>query len=243
MNALRRDNPRGLVSDADPEDVLVLIPSYNEAENIVKVVEEVEDFGYQVLVVDDGSQDQTAERARQAGAEVIVHSENSGKGVALTTGYERAREKGCKVIVTMDGDGQHLPSDIPVFVEAYNRTKIPVLIGNRLFNVENMPFIRRLTNRFMSWLLSRKMGQYIPDTQCGFRLFRADVLPFVTTISNRFEAESEVLMQVADRGIRMGWVRVSTVYGGDVSSIKPVRDTFRFFRMLFRYSRSRRLRR
>jgi len=234
---------RQIKNDVGKDDVLIVIPSYNEEENIAAVVSEICEMGYKVLVVDDGSSDATAAEAEAAGAEVVRHSENKGKGVALNTGYERARQMGCKVLITMDGDGQHLPQDIPAFVEAYNRTKIPVLIGNRMLQEEKMPFVRKLTNQFMSWLLSRKMGQFVPDTQCGYRLFRCDVIPFVTTVSNRFEAESEVLMQVADRGIKMAWVRVSTIYGRGESKINPLKDTLRFFRMIYRYSRQRKVER
>lgn len=224
------------------DEVLVIIPCCNEAERIGGVVEEIRRTGFKVLVVDDGSQDATADAARAAGAEVISHEDNRGKGAALATGYRHAREIGCKVLITMDGDGQHLPGDIPNFIEAYNRTKIPVIIGNRLLDEEKMPAIRKWTNHYMSWLLCRQMGQFVPDTQCGFRLFRCDVVPYVTTLSVRFEAESEILLHVASRGIQMGWVRISTIYEkSNDSGIKPVRDTVRFFRMLYKYSRKRSL--
>lgn len=236
------DKARNAHSNIDRNDqVLVVIPCCNEEENIADVVSRVTAMGYKALVVDDGSSDRTAAEARAAGAEVISHGENRGKGAALDSGYSKAREIGCKVLVTMDGDGQHLPEDIPNFIEAYNRTKIPVIIGNRLLDEENMPLIRRWTNHYMSWLLSRQMRQYIPDTQCGFRLFRCDVVPYVTTQTVRFEAESEILLHVASRGIRMGWVRVSTIYGRENSAVKPVRDAIRFFRMLFKYSRKRKM--
>ncbi len=221
------------------DDVLVVIPSFNEAKYIGAVVSEVRKMGYKVLVVDDGSTDETSEEACKAGADVMRHDLNKGKGAALNTGYKHARDIGSVVLITMDGDGQHAPADIPTFIEAYNRTGIPVLIGNRLLDDKTMPTMRRLTNHFMSWLLSRQMGQYIPDTQCGFRLYRSDVVPYVTTISDRFEAESEILLQVADRGIQMGWVRVSTIYGTGESKINPLKDTRLFFRMLFKYMRKR----
>jgi len=223
------------------EQVLVIIPAFNEAERIGAVVAKVRDMGCKVLVVDDGSSDDTAAAARAAGAEVFAHAENRGKGAALDSGYREARKLGCKVLITMDGDGQHLPEDIPNFIEAYNRTRIPVIIGNRLLAEENMPLVRRWTNHFMSWLLSRQMGQYLPDTQCGFRLFRCDVVPYVKTLTTRFEAESEILMHVAARGIEMGWVRVSTVYGKEKSKVSPLRDTIRFFRMFYKYSHKRRI--
>lgn len=223
------------------DQVLIVIPAFNEGNRVGAVVSQVREMGYKVLVVDDGSIDNTAAAAAAAGAEVISHPENRGKGAALDSGYRHARETGCKVLITMDGDGQHLPQDIPKFIEAYNRTKIPVIIGNRLLNEKDMPRIRRWTNHFMSWLLSRNMGQYVPDTQCGFRLFRSDVVPYVTTLTVRFEAESEILLHVAQRGIQMGWVRVSTVYGKGESKISPLRDAVRFFRMFFKYTGKRKV--
>jgi hypothetical protein len=94
----------------------------------------------------------------------------------------------------------------------------------------------------MSWLLSREMGQYVPDTQCGYRLFRCDVIPFVSPESTRFAAESEILLHVSERGIRVDSVPVATIYRDEKSKINPFKDTFRFFGMLHRYRRHRRRR-
>jgi glycosyltransferase involved in cell wall biosynthesis len=143
------------------------------------------------------------------------------------------------VVITMDADGQHDPGDLPRFLEAYQRTGIPVLIGNRMADTTSMPVVRRLTNRCMSWLLSREMGQFVPDTQCGYRLFRCDVIPRVTTTSARFAAESEILLHVAERGIRIDAVPVTTIYRDEKSKINPWRDTLRFFEMILRYRRER----
>jgi len=178
--------------------------------------------------------------AGQAGAHVIRQNVNKGKGVALNTGFAYAREKGYHAVITMDADGQHDPAELPKFVEAYVRTGIPVLIGNRMANPHDMPLIRLWTNRFMSWLLSKAMGQYVPDTQCGYRLYRCDVIPFVSAASERFAAESEILLHIATRGIRIGSVRISTIYGGEESKINPVSDTFRFVSMLLEFRRSQR---
>ncbi len=219
----------------------VLIPAFNEAGRIGEVVRRVREKVPFVLVVDDGSQDGTVEEARAAGAEVVRHETNRGKGVALATGFGRARAMGFDWVITMDADGQHSPDDLPKFIETYVRTGFPVLVGNRMADVRAMPIVRRWTNRFMSWLLSREMGQYVPDTQCGFRLYRGDVLPFLATASPRFAAESEALLHISALGLRIAPVPISTIYlEGRESHIRPVQDTWRFFRMLWAYRRSRR---
>ncbi len=218
-----------------------LIPGYNEAGRIGDVVRRVKAYLPDVVVVDDGSADRTSDEAREAGAVVLRHEVNRGKGVALATGFAYAQEKGFSWVITLDADGQHDPADIPRFVEAYVRTGMPVLVGNRMGESATMPRIRRWTNSFMSNLLSREMGQYVPDTQCGYRLYRTDVLSFLATKSPRFAAESETLLHVAALNLDIGAVPISTIYiEGRESHIHPFRDTLRFFAMLRDYRRGRR---
>ncbi len=221
-------------------DIGVLIPAFREQGRIGGVVARARTHGLDVIVVDDGSPDGTAAEAESAGATVVRHPVNRGKGVALTTGFEYARTHGYEALITLDADGQHDPDEIPKFVEAYRRTGYPVLVGNRMWDSRGMPFVRRCTNRFMSWMLSREMKQYVPDTQCGYRLYRCDVIPFVGTTSERFAAESEILLHIAGRGMTIGAVRIATIYGTERSKIRPGRDTVRFFRMLHNYRRTRR---
>lgn len=219
----------------------VLIPAFREEKNIATVVQAALQHCPDVIVIDDGSPDATAEEAAMTGAIVIRHETNKGKGVALNTGFREVRERGYDVVITMDADGQHDPELIADFIEAYDRTGIPVLIGNRMSDVSHMPLIRRWTNRFMSALLSKTMGQYIPDTQCGYRLYRCDLIPYVATESERFAAESEILLHIAERGVRMDSVSVPTIYadGRGDSKINPLSDTIRFFSMLMNYKRKR----
>lgn len=226
---------------ADPPErrrYCAVIPAYREATCIGRIVAEVLTLGIEAIVIDDGSDDGTAAAAEAAGATVVRHPANRGKGAALLTGFREARSRGCEAAVTLDADGQHDAAEIPKFIEAYERTGIPVLVGNRLWNPEGMPWIRRATNRFMSWLLSREMGQYVPDTQCGFRLFRCDLIPHIETRTERFAAESEVLLHVAARGIPIDSVRIRTIYGNETSKINPFADTVRFYRMLHAHRRS-----
>lgn len=220
--------------------VCVVVPAYHEAGRIGAVVSGIKRWIGDVIVVDDGSGDATAEEAETAGAIVVRHVRNMGKGTALETGFRKAREGGYAYVITMDGDGQHDPADIPVFMRAYREGVAPVLVGSRMGDVKTMPLVRLLTNRFMSWLLSREMGQRVPDTQCGYRLYAMDVLAGVPAASGGFAAESETLMDLSQRGVRIGSVPVATIYGTEKSKIHPVRDAIRFFAMLRRYRRSRR---
>jgi len=210
----------------------VLVPAYNEGERIAAVVKDVLKVCPNVVVVDDGSPDNTADAARDAGATaVLVQNPNQGKGAALNRGFEHAREMGYEFVVTVDGDGQHAADDIPAFIDAYG-AGVPVIIGNRMSDTATMPFIRRLTNRFMSWLISRKMGQRVPDTQNGFRLYKTSVIPEMQTGSQRFAAESEILLELAANGVKMGAVPIQVIYRDEKSKINPVKDTWRFFKML-----------
>lgn len=218
--------------------VCIVVPAYREEERIGEVVKEIRRHVPLVVVVDDGSPDRTAEVAGQAGALVLRHAQNQGKGCALQTGFSHAMKEACDVVITMDADGQHSPDDIPTFLEAYQRTGIPVLLGNRMTHQEDMPRIRLWTNRIMSRIISRVMKQYVPDTQCGFRLFHREVLPFLNVDSHRFAAESEVLLHLADRGFRIDSVRVTVIYRNEQSKINPVFDTFRFLQMLYHYRSS-----
>jgi len=216
-----------------------IVPAYREERHIGDVVSAARAQGADVLVVDDGSPDGTSAAAEAAGARVLRHPRNRGKGAALATGFIEAQRLCYDVVITLDADGQHDPAELPKFVEAYQRTGIPVLIGNRMADIRGMPRLRRLTNRLMSHLLSRVMGYYVPDTQCGYRLYRADLLSLLATDARGYAAESEVLLRLAARGVRMDSVRIRTIYGDEKSKICPVRDTVRFICMLHRLRRER----
>lgn len=212
----------------------VIIPAYNEGRHVRQVVTDVLARTPNVVVVDDGSADNTVAEAEAGGATVLRHDVNQGKGAALETGFTHARERGYEFAIVMDADGQHAVEDLSAFIETYRRTGTPVLVGNRMAAPEGMPLVRRLTNQFMSWLLSRAMGQRVPDTQCGYRLFRCDVVPPLSPQARRFEAESEMLLDIAQAGVPIGAVPIRVIYGEEKSKINPVKDTVRFFRMLHR---------
>lgn len=214
-----------------------LIPAYLEERRIRGVVQNVLQYIQPVIVIDDGSPDQTSAEASSAGAVVIKHQKNMGKGAALNTGFAYAVKQNFDYVITMDADGQHAPADIPVFIEAYRRTGVSALVGNRMDAAKGMPLVRKLTNMFMSWYLSKQMGQRVPDTQSGFRLYAAQVLPLLATESDRYAAESETLLRLAVKKIKIDSVPITVIYSGEKSKIRPVRDTIRFFAMIRSFRR------
>lgn len=220
---------------APRRDVCAIIPCYNEARSIARLVRAVKLHVENVLVIDDCSTDGTAEQARAAGATVLAHARNMGKGVALKTGFTAAAQMKFKAAVTLDGDGQHDSSEIPLFIEAHDRGNCDLVVGNRMNDTRTMPRVRRVTNRFTSWAISRMVGVPISDTQCGFRLISLEFWQAVRLDSSRFDLESEILIKACRSGARISQVQIRTIYfGTDESKINPFLDTLRFFQLLWR---------
>ena len=207
-----------------------MVPCLNEAPTIEPLVAEVRKRLPAVIVVDDGSSDGTAELAGRAGAEVIRHAPPRGKGAALAAGWSRARARGFSWALSMDGDGQHAPADIPVFLNGAHNPGAHLIVGNRMIQPGGMPWLRRGVNRWMSRRISRLTGQALPDTQCGFRLMRLDAWARVHLHADHFEIESELLCKFIAAGYRVDFVPVRVIYRNERSKIQPVRDTRRWFR-------------
>jgi len=223
----------------DRTNVAALIPCYFEERFIRDVAARVKAQLDNVLVVDDGSTDATETNARAAGVEVIRHTVNQGKGAAIKTGLRTLSDRpNIEYALVLDGDGQHAPEEIPRFLAAANETRLPMYVGNRMSDVEKMPFVRKLTNRFMSGQISKVCGQEVPDSQCGFRMMHRDLLPSMVAIATtKFDYETEMLVVASRRGCKIGAVPISTIYGDEKSKIHPVRDTIRFYEMMARFKR------
>jgi len=215
------------------EDILVIIPVHNEEKTIGNILRELKKNFKNILVIDDGSKDKSKEIALKEGVFVISHEFCKGKGEALKTGFDFALKNNFKAVITMDGDGQHLPEDAIKFVRKYRKKEgVGIWIGKRDIFSKNMPFIRKITNLSMSVLISFLSFQWIPDTQCGFRLIKIDVLRKVKLYTSHFETESEILIKSAWQRFKIKSIPIETIYNKEKSKIKPVKDTFRFFRMI-----------
>lgn len=216
-------------------NICVLIPAYNEANTIAKIVDEIDCKGLDVIVVDDGSGDATGETAAKAGAVVLSHKTNLGKGASLRQGFDYIiTNTKYDSVITMDGDGQHKVDDIENFIDKVKSENSDIIIGNRMRYTKNMPFVRLCTNMFMSWLLSKVCGQSIPDTQCGYRFFKKEVLEALDLISSNFDLESEILIKASRKGFNIASVPIETIYQGEKSDIHPVKDTIRFMKLVAR---------
>ncbi len=223
------------MTDDPQKGSLVAIPAFNAAARLGPVIRACRELGFEVFVVDDGSTDGTGECARAAGADGARHERNRGKGAAIRTALEAFRKSERSFLVLMDADGQHDPLRIPDFVACARRTGADLVIGNRMAGARRMPWVRRATNRFMSWLIGRMAGCRVPDTQCGFRLVSRQFAEKFRPTTERYELESEMLIQAGRLGLRIESIPIPTVYAGEASHIHPLIDTLRFLRLVFRY--------
>jgi glycosyltransferase involved in cell wall biosynthesis len=223
-----------------------VIPAYQDEKHIGDIVRRTRERLDHVLVIDDGSSDQTAQRAREAGAKVIVHAQNQGKGEAIKTGLAHwlgaanpsgsGQDRQIAWVILLDSDGQHLPEEIDRFLLAAGSVTRPTFfVGNRMDDVARMPLVRRIVNRYMSDQISRICGQKIPDTQCGFRMLDRQLIPELLGGGDRFDYETEVLIITSRQGYRIESVPITTVYSDEVSKIRPLRDAIRFFKLMLRY--------
>ncbi len=214
----------------------LLLPAYNESKTIGQIIQETSEFISEIVVIDDGSLDETAEIASGYGVVCLANVTNCGKGSALRKGFAYALKHGYELVFTMDSDGQHDPTDIPRFLAHFDNTQPDILIGAR--ETKNprtsMPFHRRINNRLISYVGSKLCGQRVPDFQSGYRLIRANVLRQVRLETTRYETESELLIKAGRLGFRIESLPIQTRYGDEVSHIKPFREMWLFTKLLFR---------
>jgi glycosyltransferase involved in cell wall biosynthesis len=216
--------------------ILAVIPAHNEAPRVGAVVRGAS-AQLRVLVVDDGSTDETAAVARDAGAMVLVQHPNQGKGAALRAGFRRAIAHGCEAVVTLDADGQHDPADLPGFLEAWKRRRADLIVGARDF--AQIPPIRRLANELGTAVFSWAVGQRIPDNQSGYRLVSRRLMEAVLGSGEAgFEFEVEMITTCIRAGYALEWVPIRTIYAGEPSHIRPWHHVTSFLGVALRARRT-----
>ncbi|MEO8217858.1 MAG: glycosyltransferase family 2 protein [Acidobacteriota bacterium] len=211
------------------ERIVVAIPALNAEATIGGIVRACLQHLPDVIVIDDGSSDGTGVEAREAGADVIRHPRNRGKGAALKTAFQLALDRGFDAVVTLDADGQHLADEIPKFVALWKETGAHLIIGSRRHLFDQMVRRRRGANLFSAWTISIASGTRISDSQSGYRLYSSDLLRKTHILANGFDAESEVIVRAGRDGsaiISMP-IGLGFVDGVQTSHYRPLSDTLR----------------
>lgn len=212
----------------------ILIPFYNEENTIIKFANKIKHTNYNTILINDGSTDKSIKKLRQNKFHFYGYPKNKGKGYAIKYGVNLPNLKYDYYLI-MDSDGQHSISDIANFLKmAEKYPNVGIFCGNRLSNPRNMPIIRRLTNYFMSWVVSLMIGQKVADSQCGMRLIKKEIFD-LDLKENKFAFESEVLIKASKVRFKIKNLPIHTIYHKDrKSKIHPIKDTIRWIKMLWR---------
>lgn len=208
--------------------ICIIIPAFNAEKTIGEMVGGAKFYLNDIIVIDDGSIDSTSQVAEEAGALLIRHDKNLGKGAALKSGFEYAKDK-FDAIITMDADGQHRASDIPKFLDSYSRGSGDIIIGSRYSEMKEMKLRRRCLNWLGAWTISRMTGNKIEDSQSGFRLLKSCIFNDINLTTSRFDTEYEILIKACRKGYRVYSIPIKTGFiNGTINShYRAVRDTYR----------------
>ncbi len=204
----------------------VIVPTYNNEKTLKKVLDSILDFTSNVIIVNDGATDSTSEILKQfSQLTQIHHPKNLGKGRALRNGFRKALELNFEYAITIDSDGQHFASDIPVFLEAIQEEPNTLLIGSRNMTQENVPKKSSFGNKFSNFWFKFETGIKLDDTQSGFRLYPLRLLP-KSFYTNKFEFEIEVIVRAAWKGIVVKNIPIQVLYdpAERVSHFRPFQD-------------------
>ncbi len=208
----------------------VVISTYNNAGTLSRVLDGVLKYsdGNDIIVVNDGSTDETAEILSQYGNRITVlgHTPNRGKGWALRRGFAEAKQRNFSYALTIDSDGQHVPDDIPVFVSESKLTPGVLLMGSRDMGQEGVPAKSSFGNKFSNFWYWVETGISLPDTQTGFRLYPLKPLSGIKLFTVKFETEIEVIVKMAWKGVQVRPVNIRVIYDPTerVTHFRPFKD-------------------
>ena len=209
------------------------MPTYNNDGTLRNVVERVLKFCNDVIVVNDGCTDTSDEILASFGEKITVvdYGRNRGKGYALKKGFEKAIELGFDFVITLDSDGQHYPEDIPLFINALEQHPYALIIGSRNLNEENMPGKNTFANKFSNFWFKIQTGVNLPDTQTGYRLYPLKNLPNLNLLTSRDEAELELLVGAAWRGVDLIPIKINVFYPKAEERVTHFRPFWDFLRI------------
>jgi len=203
---------------------IACIPAYNEEGRVKNTILEVSQYVDQVIVCDDGSSDNTRNEAESAGAYVIKHQNNLGKGSAMKSLFEFAKVSNADIMVTIDADGQFLPNEIPKLIKPIIEKNIDVVIGNRFDNKKEMPKYRKIGNDFLDKITKLAEDLEIKDTQSGFRSYSKLAIKKIEFTTTGFGADSEILINAAKNDLKLSEEKITVIYntGGRTSTKNPI---------------------
>lgn len=217
------------------KDLLVAVPTYNNATTLGDVLSRLLSQGFHVLVINDGCTDNTEEILSQcSGITIVRHPKNIGKGAAIRSAFEWALNNGYKYVVTIDSDGQHYPEDLPLFVESIQKNPDTLLVGARDLEAKNMPKRNTRANRWSNFWFKVTTGITLEDTQTGYRLYPIRRLQNISLISGKYEYEMEILVRASWRDIPIKSIPIRVYYPSQekrVSHFRPLRDLMRIVRL------------
>lgn len=212
------------------EEIFALIPAYNAAAFVGDVIRRARQH-VPVIAVNDGSRDNTLPKLMASGATVFDQQPNQGKGAALKRGFREALTMKASAVITLDADGQHDPDEIPMFLARFRETGADLIIGEREFS--EMPLVRRVSNSIGRRAFSWAIGRHVPDNQSGYRLLSRRLMEALLQSSEHgFEFEMDMIVTCVKRGWPIEGVPIRTIYGDEVSNIKPMQHVVHFFRMV-----------
>ncbi len=222
---------------------LAIIPAFDAAKSIADVISGLKKVGFDrdtILVIDDGSSDDTARITKENYAMIVSHNSNRGKGAALRKGFEFAIKGQYDAVLTLDSDMQHPPELAQEFIDTMIETKADVVLGNRLDDLSTMPLHRRFSNLTTTFFVRLWAGAEIADSQCGYRLIKTEMLEKLDLRTNYYQTETELILQAARNNAGFTNVPVPTIYNDFESKMNPLIETFRFIGIMLSHPFRRR---
>lgn len=221
-----------------PDSIVVVIPAYFAENSLRLLLPKVLEYvpSSKIIVVNDGSTDNTDQICQEKNILVLKHESNKGKGAALRTAFQHVKKlDGIEAIITLDADGQHDPKNINTFIEKFRENpEVSMIIGSRKRELGSMPALRIFSNSVTSFILTKITKQKIMDSQCGYRLYSSKFIQNISINYNGFEMESEVIFKASFLNMPIIFTTISTIYESKQSHISHLRDTYRWVKMVLK---------